>query len=304
MIGPNRVRDWTNLQYFLTVAQSGSFHAAAKLLQTDQSTVARRVHRLESELEAKLFDRHAHGMVLTESGAAAVRKICDISDAVTEVEKILVGLQNKESGLVTISVLDGIGAMWLLSTLPDFYQRFPQIVIHIKTNEKALDLLSHDADISLQLERPTALRLVGLKASKLIHRMYVSAIYVARKGMPQALSDLKDHEVIDHEPYRAESYREWWVNQVLATARVSLKCNSANILLAATRRGIGIGLFPAFYTHTAPDLLPVPIPVPSACELWIVTHEETNKSRKVKAVVGFLRDRCRQDREKWFPPMP
>jgi DNA-binding transcriptional LysR family regulator len=282
----NRVRDWTNLQYFLTVARSGSFQAAAKVLQTDQSTVARRVHRLERELEAKLFDRHAHGMVLTESGAAALRKIGDISDAVTEVEKILMGLQTRESGLVTISVLDGIGAMWLLSTLPDFYERYPQIVVRIKTNEKSLDLLSHEADISLQLERPKALRLVAFKASKLVHRMYVSSVYVARKGMPEALAGLKDHEVIDHEPYRAEAYREWWVNKVLATARVSLRCNSANILLAAT----------------APDLLPVPIPVPSVCQLWVVTHEETNKSRKVQAFVSFLRERCRQDQEKWFPP--
>lgn len=302
MTDRSRIRDWTNLQYFLTVAQSGSFQAAAKLLRTNQSTVARRVHRLESELETKLFDRHAHGMLLTESGAAALYKIGEISNSVTEIEKSLLGLQTKESGLVTIAVNDGIGAMWLLSTLPDFYERFPEIDICVKANEKSIDLLSHDADISLQLERPKALRLVAFKASKLAHRMYVSSVYVERKGMPKTLEDLKSHEVIDHEPYRTESYREWWVNTVLAMARVRLTCNSANILLAATRRGIGIGLFPAFYTHTAPDLIPVPIPVPSVSQLWVVTHEETNKSRKVQAVVGFLRERFQRDRAEWFPP--
>jgi hypothetical protein len=38
------------------------------------------------------------------------------------------------------------------------------------------------------------------------------------------------------------------------------------------------------------------------CQLWVVTHEETNKSRKVQAVVGFLRERFQSDREVWFPP--
>jgi len=301
-MGKHRVRDWTNLQYFLTVAQSGSFQAAAKILQTNQTTVARRMHRLEKELETKLFDRHAHGMRLTDSGAVALKKIGTISAAVTDVEKSLMGLQTRESGLVTLAVNDGIGAHWLLSTLADFYARFPEIDLCIKTNEKSLDLLSHDADISLQLERPRAPRMVAFRASNLSHRLYVSSLYVARKGMPERLADLNEHEVIDHEPYRSESYTEWWVKKVLAIARIRIICNSANILLAATRRGVGIGLFPAFYTHTAPDLIPVPISVPTVCQLWVVTHEETNKSRKVQAVVGFLRDRFRSDREVWFPP--
>jgi DNA-binding transcriptional LysR family regulator len=295
------IQDWTNLQYFLTVAQSGSFQAAAKILQTNQTTVARRMHRFETELDTKLFDRHAHGMRLTDSGEVAFKKLGTISDAVTDVEKNLVGLQTKESGLVTLAINDGIGSHWLLSTLPEFYARFPEINLRIKTNEKSLDLLSHDADISLQLERPEALRMVAFRASNLTHRLYVSSHYLARKGMPEKLADLKDHEVIDHEPYRSKSYADWWVKKVLAIARIRLSCNSANILLAATRRGIGIGLFPAFYAHTAPDLIPVPIAVPSVCQLWVVTHEETNKSRKVQAVVGFLRDRFQSDRELWFP---
>jgi len=301
MIKLRRIRDWSNLQFFQAVAQSGSFQAAAKLLGTNQSTVARRMHRLELELDAKLFDRHSHGMHLTDAGVLALNKIGSICDAVIDVEKSLTGLQTKESGQVTLAVTDGIGAMWMLSTLPDFYARFPDINLRFRTNERTLDLLSHDADISLQVERPVALRLVAFWASEIAHRLYVSPAYVARKGMPESIEDLKNHEVIDHEPYHSESYSDWWIKKVLATARIRLTCNSANILLAATRRGIGIGLFPAFYSHTAPDLIPVPFQVPCVCKLWVVTHEETNKSRRVQAVVGFLRERFKTDRELWFP---
>lgn len=302
MADRQRIQDWSNLQFFLAVAQSGSFHGAAKRLGTNQSTVARRMHRLEEDLETKLFDRHAHGMLLTASGDAVLSKIGSISDAVVDVEKSLIGLETRERGLVTLAVTEGIGSNWLLSALPDFYAQFPEIDLRIKTNQRDIDLLSHDADIALQLEAPLKPRMVAYKATKVAHRLFVSQAYLDRRSLPRTVADLHGHDFLDYEPYHSESYTEWWVKEILAPARVKLSCNSANIYLAATRRGIGIGLFPAFYARSAPDLIPLPIAVPCECQVWLVTHEETNKSRKVQAVLEFLRGRFKADRKEWFHP--
>lgn len=298
----SRIQDWSNLQFFLAVASAGSFQRAATLLSTNQSTVARRMHRLELELETKLFDRHAHGMVLTSAGETILNKINIINHAVTDVEKSVMGLQTRERGLVTVVVTDGIGSIWLLSKLPEFYARFPEIDLRLKTNLRDVDLLSHDADIALQLERPSQPRMVAFKATKVAHRLFASQSYIERMGMPEKLADLDGHEFLDYEPYHSESYADWWVSNILQPSRVRLLCNSANIYLAATRQGIGIGLFPAFYTRTAPDLVVLPILVPCECEVWVVTHEETNKSRKIQAVLGFLREQFRADKHEWFYP--
>lgn len=298
----NRIQDWSNLQHFLAVAQTGSFHRAAMMLETNQSTVARRMHRLEQDMETKLFDRHAHGMVLTSAGEAILGTITGIGHAVNDVEKSVVGLQTTERGLVTIVVTEGIGSIWLMSKLPEFYARFPAIDLRIKTNKRDVDLLSHDADVAIQLERPSAPRLVASKVTKVAHRLFASQSYIDRMGLPETQRDLAAHEFLDYEPYHSESYTDWWVNDVLAPSRVRLSCNSANIYLAATRQGIGIGLFPAFYARRAPDLTILPVPVPVECHIWMVTHEETNKSRRIQVVLGFLREHFQADKELWFHP--
>ena len=50
--------DWGDLKYFLAVAKAGSTLAAARALNVNQTTVARRIAALESDLKLKLFDRY------------------------------------------------------------------------------------------------------------------------------------------------------------------------------------------------------------------------------------------------------
>jgi DNA-binding transcriptional LysR family regulator len=62
--------DWSQLEYFLAVARTGSLSAAAKQLQVNHSTVARRLDKLEQQLQVRLFDRLHNGYRLTEDGLA------------------------------------------------------------------------------------------------------------------------------------------------------------------------------------------------------------------------------------------
>ncbi|MEU0491387.1 LysR family transcriptional regulator [Nocardiopsis sp. NPDC006139] len=59
-------------EVFLTVAETGSFTAAARVLGYTQSAVSRQVQALEQELGAVLFDRLPRGVALTGAGRALV----------------------------------------------------------------------------------------------------------------------------------------------------------------------------------------------------------------------------------------
>jgi LysR family transcriptional regulator, benzoate and cis,cis-muconate-responsive activator of ben and cat genes len=54
--------------YFAAVAEQGSFHRAAKLLNTDPSFLTRKIGRLEKTLGVKLFVRSTRKMILTPAG--------------------------------------------------------------------------------------------------------------------------------------------------------------------------------------------------------------------------------------------
>src|SRR5690606_27909268 len=60
--------NWDDLRYFLAAAQHGGFGAAARALETQQSTVSRRVAALEQRLGGVLFDRTRTGLTLTGLG--------------------------------------------------------------------------------------------------------------------------------------------------------------------------------------------------------------------------------------------
>ena len=60
--------DWSLVQSFLAVAETGSLSAAARELGRSQPTLGRQVQALETDLGVSLFDRHARGLKLSAAG--------------------------------------------------------------------------------------------------------------------------------------------------------------------------------------------------------------------------------------------
>jgi len=56
------------LRYFVTVAETGSTHAASRALHISQPPLSRHIKALEEELGVPLFDRTARGMALRPEG--------------------------------------------------------------------------------------------------------------------------------------------------------------------------------------------------------------------------------------------
>jgi DNA-binding transcriptional LysR family regulator len=294
------LNNWSDIQYVIATAKLGSFHSAAVALQTDQSTVGRRVARFETYLGTKIFDRHANGMRLTAAGKILYDKAALMEEAANDIESSLLAFDSRLSGTVRVFATEGVGYLWLVHVLADFCRIHPGVSIELVTDREGLDLFSLEADLAVFIERPKNPRLVASKIVKVEHSLFISKSYEERFGRPRTLDELGQHQFVDYVPYRVCADLAWWTKSVLPVHRIQLRVDSASVYLAAIRSGIGIGLLPNFYKRAAPDLIALPLPTGCYLNLWLVSRPIQNKSHRIKILLGFLRERFNKDRANWF----
>lgn len=93
-----------DIQAFVSVVRSGSFSKAAVDLCTSQSALSKRVKRLEERMGFVLLDRHARGVLLTETGRAFLQRAGTLVDEVAQMESDLSALVQEPMGTVRIAL--------------------------------------------------------------------------------------------------------------------------------------------------------------------------------------------------------
>ena len=300
MRAKSRLNNWSDIQYVIATAKLGSFHAAATALETNQSTVGRRVARFEGYLGTKIFERHPTGMRLTAAGKILYDKAVLMEEAANDIESTLLAFDSRLSGTVRVFVTEGVGYLWLVPVLADFCRMHPGVNIDLVTDREGLDLFSLEADLAVFIERPKNPRLVASKIVKVEHSLFISKSYDEQFGRPRDLKNLAQHHFVDYVPYRVCADLAWWTKSVLPVHRIQLRVDSASVYLAAIRSGMGIGLLPNFYKRAAPDLIALPLPTGCYLNLWLVSRPIANKSHRIKILHKFLRERFSKDRANWF----
>src|SRR5580698_6260085 len=95
------------LDTFLAVARAGSFHAAARQLNSTQPAISTRIAQLEQTLGVRLFERTTRSCRLTPRGHSLVNHAIRVFAATSDLE-LGVGNQDILAGVVRIGVVDTI----------------------------------------------------------------------------------------------------------------------------------------------------------------------------------------------------
>ncbi|SKA38609.1 DNA-binding transcriptional regulator, LysR family [Enhydrobacter aerosaccus] len=296
---PNILGDWDDVRFFLAVAKTGSFSAAATQLNTKQTTVGRRIQALERRLGAKLFDRHRHGMEVTPAARGVLVQAESMLSNATSIERHLAGLDREMSGVVRVAATEGLAAQWLVPRLTELRRMHSDILVQVIVGDQVLDLATRQADLAIRFFRPTSNQLVAARVGQFAMSIFAAPAYVEQYGMPQRLDDLRAHHIVDHTTLHSLPSMKPWSEVVEQSPNVVLRTNSSHSAIEAVKAAWGISVFPSYISKTA-NLVEVPIELNITRDIWLVSHEETNKGARIRAVIDYIREKFRQDEREWF----
>ncbi len=271
---PNILGDWDDVRFFLAVAKTGSFSAAASQLNTKQTTVGRRIQALERRLGAKLFDRHRHGMEVTPAARGVLVQAESMLSNATSIERHLAGLDREMSGVVRVAATEGLAAQWLVPRLTELRRRHSDIVVQVIVGDQVLDLATRQADLAIRFFRPTSNQLVAARVGQFNMSIFAAPPYIEQFGLPQEIDDLRE-----------------------------LRTNSSHSAMEAVKAAWGMSIFPSYSSKTA-NIVEAPINLNIVRDIWLVSHEETNKGARIRAVIDYIREQFRQDERDWFSIAP
>ncbi|MDM0112787.1 LysR family transcriptional regulator [Variovorax sp. J22R133] len=285
--------DWDNLRYFLELARSGTLMSAARRLEVDHTTVARRIQSLEKEVGTPLFAREAGGHRLTEAGRRLQPQVEAMESAFQAVASTAPAAQQGLSGVVRIGATEGFGTIVLAPQLALFAREHPGLTIDLLAMPRLVHLSRREADIVISLERPARGAVLVTKLTDYTLRLYAARDYLARHRPIQSREDLRGHSFISYVDDLLFSKELQYLDDLHKPDAFALRSTSILAQHEAAAAGAGIAVLPAFIADADKRLARVLPEQPQASftrTFWMSMPAENKQLARMQAVWAFLRE--------------
>ncbi|MBR0793155.1 LysR family transcriptional regulator [Bradyrhizobium manausense] len=274
--------DWTDLQHFLALAREGTLSAAARSLNVDHVTVARRVAALEESMSLKLVDRRPRSYELTEDGKRIAKIGAPMAETAFAVERAAQASKSEFGGEITISAPPSLANLLIAPNLIRLRRQHPGITIKLIGEKRTASLNRREADLALRLSRPTEPGLIARKIGYFEFALYASPDYL-KATAPHAFTFVAYDSSMDEAP------QQRWLMRFAGPREIVLRTNDLENQAAAARTGIGLAALPKFLGETDPRLERHDVGGrPVGREVWLVLHRDLRRTPAVRAVASFI----------------
>ena len=274
--------DWNDLRFILAVGRTGSFAQAARQLSVNETTVSRRISRIEEQLSASLLDRSRHGFSLTEEGKLLFATAESMESQIKSVQDTLANADQRIEGTVRLTSVPFLINRVLVPALPELLAAHPQLKIELIAEPRDLSLTHRECDIALRMARPNSeMQVITRKIASLEYAVYAgshsdgqSLTWVGYEG---GMADLPQNRAIaDHCQGKDASY-------------ASVFPNDAEAVYECVLAGLGKSLLPTLVADRDKRLRRLKGRLPCLSrEIWLMVHPQARQLARVKAVINWL----------------
>jgi len=294
--------DWEAARVFLDVVRKGSFRAAAEHLKVSVNALRRRVDELEQSLGVTLITRHVDGVRVTAEGERVLAAALQMERAAFNLLQASEESHNSVSGEVRLAVTEGLGTFWIAPRLVEFQRANPKLLIDVNCAMKSADVLRLEADVAIQITRPTAPDLMVVKLGRLHFMPFASPSYIATFGSPKTAHDLVHHRIL----VQSDDNAQWRVLYdrlfpgVPATSLVALRTNVSSAHYWSIAKGAGIGLLPTYAQWIGADIQPLDLGIHETVDIWLIYHPDAKRIARVSRLIDWTIQAFSPQKYPWF----
>lgn len=134
------------LEYFLAVANFGSFSIASEHCFVTQPSLSMQVKALEEELGVVLLDRSRKPVIPTEAGELVLEQVRKTLSEFHSIKEEVKRFKGEVSGKICLGVIPTIAPYLLHKFLPEFVERYPKVDIEVREMKTAdiIEALNRD----------------------------------------------------------------------------------------------------------------------------------------------------------------
>ncbi len=284
-----------DLEAFLAVVDSGSFSAAATLLNQQVAKVSRAVSRLESHLNCTLLNRTTRRIELSEEGALFLEFARAGLNTLEQGEEALRQLRGKPSGKLRIDAASPFIFHQIAPLVNDFICAYPDIRLDITSHDSIIDLLEHKTDVAIRIgdlkDSNLHARLLGRSELKMV----ASPEYLASNQPITHSAQLLSHRLIGFSD--APSLNTWPLVESLSLS-FAITASSGETVRHLCIAGQGIALLSHFMIRDdlkngrLLEVLPNAVQSPNRREaVQAVYYRNSAISSRISAFLDFVQPR-------------
>jgi DNA-binding transcriptional LysR family regulator len=284
------------METFVCVVESGSFSAAARLLNVGQPAVSKSVALLEERLAVRLLLRSTRGLMPTEAGQAFYGRAKRAIEEADEAELAARGAGINLTGRLRVSAAVTFARLLIVPAIGQFLEAHPDLNVDMVLDDRNVDLLEEGIDIALRMGQLEDSSMTARKIGQVPRLVVGTPAYFERAGVPASPAELTSHQAIVYNQrggggawtFRRESSEV----AVVVSGRVAI--TAAEGIRAAVLADLGLAVVSEWMF--APELKSGEVRsvltdwcLP-AIDLWAVFPGGRMVNAKTRAFLNFLED--------------
>jgi len=288
----------TGMQVFAKVAELGSLSAAARALGMSQTMATKHIAAIEQRLDVKLLHRTTRRLTLTEAGQRYLETVERILIELEEADAAASAYRLEVRGTLRVNAPVDFGAQEIAPMLAEFARLHPKLTVELGLNDRVIDLVEEGWDLSVRIGLLADSTMIARKLSRCRTAVCAAPAYLAERGMPKTIDDLREHNCLGYTLSRWVGPKRWFFGTdgaVPVPISGNLIANNGKAIVAAAVAGQGLAYQPTFLVGAeirARRLISVALDHPTIeLPVYAFYPSDRRPPAKIRAFLAFLEER-------------